>query len=330
MISPSFWTDRPVFVTGATGLIGGWLVRQLAGLQADVVCLVRDWVPQSELVRSGLIARVKVVRGDVREQALLERILEEYETQTVIHLAGQSIVSVANRDPAGALDTNIHGAWALLEACRNSSTVKQIVMASTDKVYGEVDRLPYTEDMPFLARYPHDVSKACAEMVAFCYAATYHTPVAITRLPNVFGGGDLNWNRIIPGAIRSALRGQAPQINSDGRFIRDYLYVEDAAAAHLLLAERLAQQPELAGQAFNFSNETHLTVLELVARILELMGSTLQPEVLNRSKNEIRDQYLSAARARQALGWQPACGVDEGLRRTIAWYREYIERQTVL
>ena len=269
MNAGSFWTDRPVLVTGATGLIGGWLEKRLFDLQADQVCLVRDWVPQCELRRSGLIEQVKVVRGDVRDQALLERILGEYEINTVIHLAAQSIVSVANRDPAGTLDANVRGTWSLLEACRGSATVRQVVLASTDKVYGEVEQLPYTEEMPFLAKYPHDVSKACAEMIAQGYAATYSIPVAITRLPNIFGGGDLNWNRIIPGTIRAVLRGQAPQIQSDGRFIRDYLYVEDAAAAHLLLAEKLAEEPNLYGQAFNISNETRLTVLELVERILK-------------------------------------------------------------
>jgi CDP-glucose 4,6-dehydratase len=327
MNSESFWTDRPVLVTGATGLIGGSVVKMLLDQKADQVCLVRDWVPQCELVRSRLIEQVKLVRGDVRDQALLERVLGEYEIQTVIHLAAQSIISVANRDPAGTLDANVRGTWSLLEACRRSATVRQVVLASTDKVYGEVEQLPYTEEMPFLARYPHDVSKACAELVAQGYAATYHTPLAITRLPNIFGGGDLNWNRIIPGTIRSVLRAQAPQIQSDGRFIRDYLYVEDAAAAHLLLAEKLAENPDLCGQAFNISNETRLTVLELVERILRLMGSELQPKVRSQARNEIRNQYLSAAKARQVLGWQPLFSLDDGLALTIQWYREYFERQ---
>lgn len=322
-----FWTNRPTLVTGATGLIGGSLVRQLLAAGADVVCLVRDWVPQSELVRSGALAQVKVVRGDVRDQALLERTLGEYEINTVLHLAAQSIVKVANEDPAGVLDVNVRGTWSLLEACRRRPGVRQVVLASTDKVYGDVDRLPYTEEMPFLAQYPHDVSKACAEMVALGYAATYKLSVAMTRLPNVFGGGDLNWSRIIPGTIRSALFGQAPEITSDGKFIRDYLYVEDAAAIHLLIARRLAENPDLRGQAFNVSNETRLTVLELVNRILALMGSDLQPAVLNRAKNEIKNQYLDATKARQVLGWRPLFTMDEGLAQTVAWYRDYFDRQ---
>lgn len=330
MSSTSFWTDRSVLVTGATGLIGGWLVRRLLSLNADVVCLVRDWIPQSELVRARLVEQVKVVRGDIRDQPLLERILTEYEVQTVIHLAAQSIVTVANRDPAGTLDANVRGTWSLLEACRRSASLKQVVLASTDKVYGEVDELPYHEEMPFLARYPHDVSKACAELVAQSYATTYNLPVAITRLPNIFGGGDLNWNRIIPGTIRSILRGQPPQIHSDGRFIRDYLYVEDAAAAHLLLAEKLDELSDLRGQAFNLSNETRLTVLELVERILTLMGSNLHPAVANQPRNEIRSQYLSAEKAHRLLGWQPLFSMDEGLRRTIAWYQDFFNGQASL
>jgi len=325
-----FWQDRPVFVTGATGQIGGWLVKRLLQAGADVVCLVRDWVPQCELVQLGLLGQVKVVRGDIREQALLERVLGEYEIQTVIHLAAQGIVGVARRDPAGTLDTNVRGTWALLEACRKSDLVRQVVLASTDKVYGEVEGLPYHEEMPFLAKYPHDVSKACAEMIAQGYAATYGSPLAITRLPNIFGGGDLNWNRIVPGVIRSVLRGEQPLIHSNGQFIRDYLYVEDAAAAHLLLAEKLAEDPALCGQAFNISNESPLTVLELVQRILKLMDSPLQPVVQDQAHNEIKNQYMSAARARQRLGWQPLFSIDEGLLHTITWYRDYFGRKTAV
>jgi CDP-glucose 4,6-dehydratase len=326
-LSETFWQDRPTLVTGASGQVGGWLVSRLLAAGADVVCLVRDWVPQCELVQRGLLERVKTVRGDLRDLELLRRTLGEYEVNTVIHLAAQSIVGVANRDPLGTFETNIQGTWRLLEACRTSPTVRQVVMASTDKAYGESDQLPYTEEMPLQPLYPHDVSKACAEMIARCYAETYELKVAITRLPNIYGGGDLNWNRIVPGTIRSVIRGERPVINSNGRFIRDYLYVEDAAAAHMLLVEKLAENPDLRGQAFNISTETRLTVLELVERILNLMGSSLQPFVRDQAKNEIVNQYLSAQKARQALGWQPLFSLDEGLGRTIAWYRDYFERQ---
>jgi CDP-glucose 4,6-dehydratase len=320
-----FWTDRPTLVTGATGLVGGWLVRRLLDAGADVVCLVRDWVPQSELVRASLLDRVKVVRGDVADQALLERTLGEYEIDTVIHLAAQTIVTIANRNPAGTFQSNIGGTWALLEACRRSPAVKQIVIASSDKAYGDQEKLPYDEDTPLQGRHPYDVSKSCADLIGQAFATTYGSPVAITRCGNFYGGGDLNWNRIVPGTIRSVLRGQRPIIRSDGQYVRDYFYVEDGAAAYMLLAEKLAGNPELRGQAFNFSNEIQLTVTELVQRILALMRSDLQPDVRNEVSNEIRRQYLSAARARRLLGWKPLFDLDEGLRRTIAWYREFLK-----
>lgn len=325
----SFWIDRPVFVTGGTGLIGGWLVRRLLALGAEVVCLVRDWVPQSELVQSGRLAQVKVVRGDLRDQPLLERTLGEYEIQVVLHLAAQSIVNLANRLPANTLDTNLRGTWSLLEACRLNPAVRAVVLASTDKVYGEIDDLPYHEGMPLLAKYPHDVSKACAEMVAQSYAATYGTPAGMLRLPNIFGGGDLNWNRILPGTIRAILRNQAPVIHSDGKFIRDYLYVEDAVEAHLLLAQSLVEQPSLRGEAYNLSSETRLTVLELVRHLLRLTGSSLEPDIQNQAKHEIKNQYMSAAKIRAALGWQPLFSLDEALQRTIDWYRAYFAGQGV-
>lgn len=324
MTSNEFWLDRPVFVTGATGLIGGWLVRRLLEMKADVVCLVRDWVPQSELVRGHLLEQVKVVRGDLREQALLERMLGEYESDTVIHLGAQTIVGIANRNPVSTFETNIAGTWSLLEACRRSPTVKQIVIASSDKAYGDHEVLPYTEDAPLRGRHPYDVSKSCADLIAQSYATTYNLPVAITRCGNFYGGGDLNWNRIVPGTIRSVLRGQRPIIRSDGQYVRDYFYAEDGAAVNMVLAEALAANPDLRGQAFNFSNEIQVTVLELVERLLALMNSKLEPEVRNEATNEIRHQYLSAAKAREKLGWQPLFSLDEGLRRTIDWYHAFL------
>ncbi|HLK88473.1 MAG TPA: NAD-dependent epimerase/dehydratase family protein [Polyangia bacterium] len=320
-----FWLDRPTLVTGATGLVGSWLVRRLVAAGADVVCLVRDWVPQSELVRSKHLEKVKVVRGDVCDQALLERTLGEYEIQTVIHLAAQTIVTIANRNPVSTFEANIAGTWALLEACRRSPKVGQIVLASSDKAYGDHDKLPYTEETPLVGRHPYDVSKSCADLIAQAYATTYGSPVAITRCGNFYGGGDLNWNRIVPGTIRSILRGQRPIIRSDGTFIRDYFYVEDGAIAYMLLAEKLAADPGLKGRAFNFSNEIQLTVRQLVDRILSVMGSSLVPEVLNEASHEILHQYLSAAAARRDLGWTPQFTLEEGLGRAIAWYRDFFQ-----
>jgi len=319
-----FWRDRPVFVTGATGLVGVWLVRHLVNAGADVVCLIRDWVPQSELIRAKLIEQVKVVRGDVRDQAVVERALGEYEVVTVFHLAAQTIVGIANRNPVSTLESNVQGTWSLLEACRRSPAVKQIVVASSDKAYGDHDKLPYDEEAPLQGRHPYDVSKSCADLVARSYADTYGLPVAITRCGNFYGGGDLNWNRIIPGSIRSILYGERPVIRSDGSYIRDYFYVEDGAAAYALLAERLAERPELIGQAFNFSNEIQVTVLQLVQRLLELMDSKLEPDIRDEVSNEIRHQYLSSAKARRELAWSPLFKLDDGLRRTIDWYRKFL------
>lgn len=321
----NFWLDRPVFVTGATGLVGSWLVKRLLEQKADVICLVRDWVPQSELVRTGLIQRVKTVRGDVRDQVLLERILGEFEIDTVIHLAAQTIVTIANRNPVSTFETNIGGTWALLEACRRSPKVKQIVVASSDKAYGDQEVLPYDESMPLQGLHPYDASKSCADLIAQTYGNTYGLPVVISRCGNFYGGGDLNWNRIIPGTIRSVLRGQRPIIRSDGEYIRDYFYVEDGAAAYTLLAEKLAVMPELRGTAFNFSNEIQVTVLQVVEKVLKMMNSNLQPDVRGEASNEIRHQYLSAERARTVLGWSPMFDLDEGLRRTIQWYEAFLK-----
>lgn len=321
----NFWLDRPTFVTGATGLVGGWLVRRLVDSGADVVCLVRDWVPGSELVRAGLIENAKVVRGDVRDQATLERALGEYEIDTVIHLAAQTIVTIANRNPVSTWETNVQGTWALLEACRRTPTVKQIVMASSDKAYGDHDDLPYNEETPLRGRHPYDASKSCSDIISQAYAVSYDLPVAITRCGNFYGGGDLNWNRIVPGTIRSVLREQRPVIRSDGQYVRDYFYVEDGAAVYMMLAERLAENPKLGGRAFNFSNETQVTVIEMANKILGLMASELEPDVRNEATNEIRHQYLSAARARRELDWQPLFTLDEGLRRTIDWYRSFLD-----
>ncbi len=328
MVNRAFWQDRPTFVTGGTGLVGSWLVQRLVDSGADVVCLVRDWVPQSELVRSGLIERVKVVRGDVRDRDMLERALGEFEIDTVIHLAAQTIVTIANRNPISTFETNIAGTWNILEASRRSPKVKQIVMASSDKAYGDQEVLPYNEDTPLQGQHPYDVSKSAADLIAAAYAKSYDLPVAITRCGNFYGGGDLNWNRIIPGTIRSILRGQAPIIRSDGEYIRDYFYVEDGAAAYMLLAEQLAIRPELKGQAFNFSNEIQVTVREIVESVIRIMGSDIPPIVLNEASNEIRHQYLNAEKARSMLNWQPLFNLDQALGITIDWYRNFFNNES--
>lgn len=319
-----FWKDRSVFVTGGTGLLGSWLVPALLELGAQVVCLIRDWVPQAKLIVSDDIKRVVLVQGDVCDQALLERTLGEYEIKTVFHLAAQTIVGIANRNPIGTLDTNIRGTWMLLDACHRSPMVEQIVVASSDKAYGDQDRLPYSEETPLQGRHPYDVSKSCADLISAMYHRSFWLPVCVTRCGNFYGGGDLNWNRIIPGTIRCVLKGERPIIRSDGQSIRDYFYVEDAVIAYLHLAERM-DDPNVKGQAFNFSNEIQVTVLEVTRKILSLMGRTdLEPQILNTASNEIRHQYLSAEKARRILGWAPQFTLEEGLRRTIEWYRKHL------
>jgi CDP-glucose 4,6-dehydratase len=321
-----FWRDRPVLVTGATGLLGGWLAARLVALGADTVCLVRDWVPQSILLGGDLVDRVRVVRGDINDQECLERVLSEYEIDTVQHLAAQTIVGVGLKSPIGTFETNIGGTWRLLEACRRVG-VKQVVVASSDKAYGEQPVLPYAEDMPLDGRHPYDASKSCADILTQTYAHTYGVKAAITRCGNFYGGGDLNWNRLFPGTIRSVLRGQRPVIRSDGTFVRDYIYIEDAAEAYLGLAMALAQRDDLAGEAFNFSTETPLSALAAVGKILAAMGSALEPDIRNEARAEIKNQFLSAKKAREVLGWKPVYAVDDALARTIGWYRDHFERR---
>jgi CDP-glucose 4,6-dehydratase len=299
-------------------------VKQLLEAGSNVVCLVRDWVPQSELVRGRRIEQVNTVRGDVTDRDLIERALGEYEVEVVFHLAAQTIVGIANRNPVSTFSANIEGTWNVLEACRRSPKVSSIVVASSDKAYGEQPHLPYNEKMPLEGRHPYDVSKSCADLISQTYAVSYNLPVAITRCGNFYGGGDLNWNRLVPGTIRSIIRGERPVVRSDGQFVRDYFYIEDGGAAYMLLAERLASYTSLRGQAFNFSNESQVSVLELVDLILRKMGSSLRPDVLNEASNEIRHQFLSAERARTALNWQPQFTLETGLDRTLAWYRDFL------
>lgn len=317
----SFWRDRPVLVTGATGLVGSWLVKRLFDAGAQVVCLVRDWVPGSDLVHSHIIDRTTVVRGQLEDQAFLERVLGEYEIDTVMHLAAQTIVPIANRNPVSTFESNIRGTWLLMEACRRSPRVQQIVVASSDKAYGDQEKLPYDESTPLQGRNPYDASKSCADLIAQSYATTFGLPVVITRCGNFFGGGDLNWNRLVPGAVRSLLRGERPVIRSDGTCVRDYFYVEDGAAAYMLAAEKLAAKPQLKGQAFNLSYGEPLTVLEMIARITKVMKSPLKPIVRGEADHEIQAQYLDASKAHKVLGWRPQFDLEQGLKKTIAWYR---------
>lgn len=319
-----FWKQRRVFVTGCTGILGSWLTLALLDAGAEVVGLIRDRVPLSNLNLTGADKRIIAVDGDICDGALIERVLNEYEIEVVFHLAAQPLVRLANRAPVGTFETNVRGTWLLLEACRVSPTVKRIVVASSDKAYGDQDVLPYTEDAPLQGRHPYDVSKSCADLITQAYARTYHLPVAITRCGNIYGGGDLNWDRIVPGTIRSVLRGESPVIRSDGSPLRDYLFVDDIVDGYLRLAERLADT-SLYGHGFNFGMDDPRSALDMARAIIAISDHPeLQPTVLNQASNEIGKQYLSSAKAHAVLGWSARYSLEAGLRRTLAWYREFL------
>ncbi len=321
------WAAQRVLVTGATGIVGSWLTRDLLARGAQVVALVRDADHHSELYRSGDIGRCFVVGGNVEDFRTLERAIIEHEVDSVFHLAAQTIVGTAHRSPLPTFEANIRGTYNLLEACRlHCDLVQRVVVASSDKAYGEQDNLPYTEDMPLNGRHPYDVSKSCADALAQTYQHTYGLAVGIARCGNVYGGGDLNWSRIVPGTIRALLGGDRPVIRSDGTYVRDYIYVKDVARAYIYLAERVAEK-EASGQAYNFCADKPLSVLELVATIQEMMGARgLEPIIADSARGEIRNQHLSSEKARSALAWEPEFGLEEGLGETIDWYREFLAR----
>lgn len=321
-MSPSFWRDRHVFVTGATGFLGSWLTKALVDNGARVTILYRDIVPNSLLAQSGHLEKVNIVRGALEDYPTIERALGEYEIDTVFHVGAQAIVEIANRNPLSTFETNIKGTWNVLEACRRTPTIKRIMIASSDKAYGIHETLPYDEAAPLQGRFPYDASKSAADLLAQSYYHTYKLPVTITRCGNFFGGGDLNFNRIVPGTIRSLLYNESPIIRSNGQFRRDYLYIEDAAHAYLTLAEQM-ENPRIHGHAFNFSTESPKTVLEMVDAIVAAMKSNQRPTILNTAQHEIPDQYLSAAKAKELLNWRPQFSFEEALTKTVAWYKTF-------
>ena len=322
----NFWENRNVFITGSTGFLGSYLTDELIAKNANVICLVRDWVSKSRFIFSNAYQKATVVRGEIEDYALLERILNEYEIDSVFHLAAQTIVGTANRNPISTFEANIKGTWNILEASRRNPLVKRIVVASSDKAYGVQDDLPYSEDTPLQGTHPYDVSKSCTDLIAHTYANTYYLPVCITRCGNFYGGGDNNFNRIIPGTIRSIIFNEPPIIRSDGSYIRDYIYAKDAVSAYMLLAEKMEDE-SLHGEAFNFSNEIQVTVLDLTKKVLALMGrEDLEPVIQNQASNEIKHQYLSAKKARKLLDWKPIYTLEQGLQETIEWYKDFFAK----
>ena len=319
------WVGRRVFVTGATGIVGSWLVRRLLDEGALVVTLVRDWDPQTELIRSGDIMRTYVVNGALEDYASLERAVNEHEIDTVFHLGAQTIVGSAYRSPLPTFEANIRGTYNLLEVCRvHAELVGSVVVASSDKAYGASEVLPYSEDMPLAGCHPYDVSKSCTDLLAATYAHTYGVPITVARCGNIYGGADLNWSRIVPGTIRSLMAGERPIIRSDGKFTRDYIYVQDVVDAYLRLAQ-LAADEGVRGEGFNFSAGKPVTVLEITEQIQRLMGrEDLKPEILDQAKAEIRDQYLDSSKAMTRLEWSHRFSLEEGLGETIEWYTGFL------
>jgi CDP-glucose 4,6-dehydratase len=319
-----FWKLRNVFITGCSGFLGYWLTEYLLRQGANIIGLVRDYVPQASFYRFKLNEKITVVRGTVEEYLLLERVLNEYEIDTVFHLAAQTVVEIANRSSLSTFETNIKGSWNLLEACRRTHPlVKRVVIASSDKAYGTQEELPYTEDSPLKGAHPYDVSKTCTDLIACTFFTTYKLPVCITRCGNFYGGGDLNFNRLVCGTIRSVVHDRPLVIRSDGTPKRDYIYIKDAVDGYVTLAENL-EALSLYGEAFNFGGENWISVLDLTNRILELMGKKDYPiKILNQARGEIANQYLSIEKAKEILNWTPHYSLEDGLKETIEWYQDF-------
>lgn len=322
-----FWKDRNVFITGANGFVGSWITKELVKKGANAVVLIRDIIPRYSLLNDIYNELGAVINGSITDFPLIERIFNEYEIECCFHLAAQTIVGIANRSPLSTFESNIKGTWNILEAARTSKLIKRVVVASSDKAYGEQKSLPYTEDMCLLANHPYDASKACTDLLARSYYNTYGLPVAVTRCANIYGGGDLNFSRIIPDTIRSILHGDAPVIRSDGTPVREYMYVKDAVSAYLTLASQMDMK-NVAGEAFNFGAEKPITVLELVNEILRVSGrNDLKPIIdgKGKTKGEIEKQFLSNEKARKVLKWQPEYDLATGLKETIQWYDEFFK-----
>jgi len=320
----NIWKDKNVLITGCTGFVGSWLTDSLIKKGANVVGLVRDILPHSLLYMNGAINRMNVVYGSLKDYHLIERVLVEYDIDTIFHLAAQALVGVANKSPVNTFKSNILGTWNILEACRNTKLVKKIIVASSDKAYGEHKKLPYKEDFNLQGRHPYDASKTCADILSQTYYYTYNLPINIVRCGNIYGGGDLNFNRIIPDTIRSIINGGNPVIRSDGTYIRDYIYIKDAVSAYITLAEYMDKEG-MKGEAFNFGAERPITVLKLVENIIKISGKTgIKPKIINNATGEIKNQYLSCEKSRKVLKWSPKYTLDKGLAETYIWYKKYL------
>jgi CDP-glucose 4,6-dehydratase len=316
------FSQRTVFVTGAYGMLGYWIVSALVDRGGRVVVLKRDEVRGSALAMEGLEESCDVVHGTITDLAAMDRIIGEYEVDTIFHLAAQTIVGVANQSPVPTFETNIGGTWNIMEAARRHG-VQRTVVAASDKSYGHHDTLPYREDFALQARHPYDVSKACTDLIARSYWHTYEVPVAVTRFANIYGGGDLNASRLVPELVDAVLDGRAPVIRSDGSPERDFLYAEDAAEAYLAIADAL-DEGSARGEAFNAGGDQPHSVREMVELLISLSGSDVVADYQGHGvpAGEIDRQFVDSTKLREMTGWAPRVDLEEGLRRTVQWYAE--------
>ena len=323
-INLRIFKNRNVLVTGATGIVGSWLIKDLLKLRCEITGLIYKADRNSELYRSNDIRRIKIVKGPLENIKGLTTAIKDFSIDTVFHLAAQAIVDKAHQKPFETFEANIRGTYNLLEACRiNQRKIRAIIVASSDKAYGASKHLPYTEDMPLEGRQPYEVSKSCTDLLAQSYYHSYKLPIGIVRCGNIFGGGDLHWNRIVPGTIRSLLSKKRPIIRSDGSYVRDYIYVKDVSRALCLLTQNLLSE-KYHGEAFNVSPQEPLTVLQIVTAIQKHMGyEYLKPVIQNIAKGEIQSQYLSSVKAKKLLHWKPRYSLGQGLKETISWYEKF-------
>ena len=319
------WKNTNVLVTGADGFIGSHIAKALIDKGAKVTTIVRDLKKTNNLDILNLRDKINIIHGDLVNFNDCERCINEYDIEFCFHIAAQAIVGPANRSPLSTFESNIKGTWNMLEACRISKTIRGLIIASSDKAYGQQKKLPYTEDSPLNGYFPYDASKVCADVLARSYFMTYGLPLAITRNANTYGPADMNQSRIIPDVIMRLIRNEQPIIRSDGTPERDYMYIKDAVDAYITLAENLHRK-EVAGQAFNFGTGKPISVLNLYNKIIKLMGKDVKPKILGEAKNEIDRQYLDSGKAKKILNWGAKYGIDSGLNETIDWYKAYFSK----
>ncbi len=321
-----FWKEKNVFVTGADGFIGGWVAKRLVDEGANVTVIVRDMKVENAFDSLVFRQKVNIVQGDIADTLLMQRIMNEFSIEYVYHLAAQAIVGIANKSPLSTFETNIKGTWNILEAARNCSSIKGVVVASSDKAYGDQEKLPYTEDQPLKGLYPYDASKVCTDVLTRCYFKTYGLPIAVTRNANTYGGGDMNFNRIVPQTIKSLIDGEVPVIRSDGLLERDYMYIKDAVDAYLLIGENMDRE-DVMGNAFNFGVGQPISVINLFNKMIKISGSKIKPKILNQASNEIKRQYLCVDKVKKTFGWEPRYSLDAGLKETMEWYKRYFAKK---